>query len=129
MTLLLVVCLPAPSAAPMILSVDAIKSTSFIVKWETPRRNETNGYVRYFLLNVTDRETSTRLSFKVYSTLKRVIELHPFYTYDIQVATVTTAPGPFSGPFTVMTRESGGEGGREGENCVSRNHYSCTPIP
>lgn len=100
-------CLIAPSAAPTILSADVIKSTSFIVKWSIPRRDETNGYIRYFLLNVTDRETSTRLSFSVYNVFKKVEGLHPFYTYDVQIAAVTTAAGPFSELFTVRTKETG----------------------
>ena len=70
--------LVVPSHAPTILSIDLITATSFIVKWKMPRKNETNGYVRHFMLKITESHSSTLLSeFRVYGVTKRVDDLHP----------------------------------------------------
>lgn len=96
-----------PSHAPTILSIDLITATSFIVKWKMPRKNETNGFVRHFMLKITESHSSTLLSeFRVYGVTKRVDDLHPYYIYDVRIATVTTAIGPYSPVSIVQTREA-----------------------
>ena len=100
--------LAVPSQAPTILSIDLVTSTSFIVKWRIPRKNESNGFVRYFMLKVTENHSSTLLDeFRVYGVTKKVDNLHPYYTYDVRIAMVTTATGPYSPAYMVQTKEAG----------------------
>ncbi|ORU95058.1 MAG: hypothetical protein A6F71_10415 [Cycloclasticus sp. symbiont of Poecilosclerida sp. M] len=78
-----------------------------LIKWGIPQRNETNGNIRYFTLQATEVETATVLTFKVFGIQKELTGLHPFYTYELRVATVTIAAGPYSEPFRVQTKEAG----------------------
>ncbi len=97
----------APSSAPTILSVDLVKSTSFVAKWALPPLHEINGYVRYFILNITEVVTSTVSIIRVYGLTKKIEDLHPHYNYTLAIAMVTTSVGPFSQPFRVLTEEAG----------------------
>ena len=97
-----------PSSSPHILSVDLIKSTSCVVKWELPPLHEINGNIRYILLNVTEVETSTVTSIRVYNrAIKKIEGLHPYYNYMLTVAMMTVSIGPFSQPVEVQTEEAG----------------------
>ena len=77
------------------------------MKWKPPRRNETNGRIRYFLLNITEVETGVSRIIRVNSTTHLFNDLHPFYNYDVLVSAVTTAAGPYSSSYSVLTKESG----------------------
>ena len=100
-------CVIAPSAPPTVLSVDLVTATSFLVKWTLPPLNETNGRIRYFMLAITENETLVTTYVEVYHTTKLLEGLHPFYTYMLEVAAVTSALGPYSSPFATITKEAG----------------------
>ena len=72
-----------------------------------PPLNETNGHIRYFMLAITENETLVTTTFQIYSTTKLVEGLHPYYTYTVVVAAVTSALGPYSNPSTTVTKEAG----------------------
>ncbi len=77
------------------------------------------------MLNVTERETSNVYSFMVYDVIKKVEGLHPFYTYDVHIATVTIDAGPYSEPFTVQTKEAGDT--RISLKSLCTVYVSCSP--
>ena len=97
----------APYSAPTILSADLVKSTSFVVKWELPPLHEINGYIRYFVLNITEVETMAITTIRVYKVTRKISNLHPYYNYTLTVAMMTTSIGPYSQPFSVQTKEAG----------------------
>ena len=87
--------------------MDQVESTSFLIKWGIPQQNETNGNIRYFTLQAIEIETANIVTFNVSGIQKELTGLHPFYTYELRVATVTIAAGPYSEPFRVQTKEAG----------------------
>ena len=68
-----------------------------------------NGIITLYRINITISETKT--SFVVNATTAGALNLtalHPYYSYSIQVAAVTSqGVGPFSEPVTITTPEDG----------------------
>lgn len=89
------------------MSVDVRSPTSILVKWVPPQPNEANGYIRHYLLNITERETLESHTMTVYGTVKRMDNLHPFYHYTVSVAAVTIGVGPYTDDWMVMMKEAG----------------------
>ncbi len=59
------------------------------------------------MLNITEVETALSEVIRVNRTVHKFNNLHPFYDYDVKVAAVTTAAGPYSSSFSVLTKEAG----------------------
>ena len=80
-----------------------------MIIWAEPLKNQINGIIRKYVLKLAEVETNT-IRFINESTAQTEIivsSLHPYYQYEVSVAAVTIATGPFSTPLSVTTNEAG----------------------
>ena len=96
---------PAPTGSPATPSVVTVTSEMFVLSWEQPAFEETNGIIRHYVIQVTEVETGD--SYTVTSNTTRVTlhGLHPFYTYICTVAAETIGIGPYSIEIVVQLAE------------------------
>ncbi len=73
-----------------------------------PQEHLWNGVIRHYQILVFEVDTIMNYSYRATpSTIFRVGELHPFYTYTIRVQATTVAAGPLSSAITVSTLQEG----------------------
>ena len=96
-----------PIAPPQEVTADEVASMYLTLTWNAPPFEETNGIIRYYMIRVSELETGT--SFFVTSNETEVIipELHPYYTYECNVAAYTIDLGPYSTSITIQLLEEG----------------------
>ena len=75
--------------------------------WDLPPFDQINGYIRHYIVVVTERETASEFLEQPTTTQVTLQSLHPYYTYTCRVAAVTTGPGPYTGNFTIQLPEDG----------------------
>ena len=99
----------APTAPPQNVSVQIVNSTSLTVSWDPPPLEDTNGFIRQYILVSTENETLTITQLQPLPTTTQVDlnSLHPYYTYTFRVAAETVDLGPFSNDITVQLPEDG----------------------
>ena len=95
----------APSTSPRSIRLGSVNSTSINTTWEPPLVPEQNGVIREYRINLTETITGTVLHFNSPEPFQMFTELHPYYTYEIVVAAVTVAVGPYSIPVQITTPE------------------------
>ena len=99
--------LVVPSSPPQNLTVEALDSRTVILKWNSPSIDQQNGIIREYLVKVTESESETEMLHQVPTNSLNITGLHPYYTYQIRIAAVTRAAGPFTETKTVRTLEYG----------------------
>lgn len=72
-----------------------------------PPTADHNGIIRYFVIIITEIDTGSKFELTAEATLEVVSSLHPFYTYEVVVAAVTTDIGPFSDSIVFQLPEDG----------------------
>ena len=97
----------APTAPPRNLSTIFVNSTTITLFWDPPPSDQINGYIRHYLVVVTEHETVSEFQVQSNSTQVTLQSLHPYYTYTCRVAAVTTGPGPYTRNITVQLLEDG----------------------
>ena len=97
----------APSSPPTNVSADVIDSTTAVLSWEFPPAADHNGIIRFFAINLTETDSGSQIELTVEAAQKILSSLHPFYTYKIEVAAVTTDRGPYSPPILFQLPEDG----------------------
>ena len=97
----------APTAPPTNLSVISVNSTTMILSWDLPPFDQINGYIRHYVVTVTEHETTLEFQEEPTNTQVTLQSLHPYYTYTCRVAAVTTGPGPYTGNVTIQLPEDG----------------------
>ena len=95
----------APSSSPRSIHLASVNSTSINTTWEPPPVPEQNGAIREYRINLTEINTGTVFNFNFQELFQLFTELHPYYTYEIVVAAVTVAVGPYSIPVQIITPE------------------------
>ena len=100
-------CIAVPSSSPTGIAYSSVTSTTAAVAWSALSLEDKNGMVRYYLVNVT--ETNTGLQYQIQSTTQYITlnNLHPYYTYNVQIAAYTIGPGPYSNVAILTTAEDG----------------------
>lgn len=71
-------------------------STSLVVTWLDLPFHEANGIILYYIINITEIDSSENFYEETKDTMLELSELHPFYTYSISVSAFTIGYGPFS---------------------------------
>lgn len=66
-----------------------------------------NGLIRRYLICITEAETWNTFNYTTSLTSYLFHSLHPYYNYEIKVAAVTIASGPFSMTLTIQTLSDG----------------------
>ena len=97
----------APSSPPTNIAVANVSSDSFLPSWDPPPVEDINGVIRYYMLRVTEVETSRTFYVTTNTTLLELNGLHPFYMYTSAVAAQTVALGPYSSAISVRLGEEG----------------------
>ena len=84
-----------------------MNSKSITLSWDPPTSDQTNGYIRHYVVAVTEYDTTLAFQEQSNYTLVTLQSLHPYYTYTCRVAAVTTGAGPYTGNITVQLPEDG----------------------
>ena len=84
-----------------------MNSTTLTLSWDPPPFDQINGYIRHYIVVVTERETASEFQEQPTNTQVTLQSLHPYYTYTCRVAAVTTGPGPYTGNLTIQLPEDG----------------------
>ena len=72
-----------------------------------PPTTHHNGIIRHFVIIITEINTGSEFQLTSEATLEVVSSLHPFYTYEVVVAAVTTDTGPLSDSIVFQLPEDG----------------------
>ena len=97
----------APSGPPQQLQVLSVTSTNVTLSWVPPSLQQQNGVIRNYTVNICHPKTDNCWSELSGNTQYTVSELHPFYTYLINVAATTIDSGPPTGYKSVTCLEDG----------------------
>ena len=97
----------APTAAPINVNGYAPDSISILLSWSSPPASEHNGIIRNHVISARELDTGDVHTLTTSGTQAVLESLHPAYTYEITIRSVTVAPGPPSIPITVKTLEAG----------------------
>ena len=95
----------APSRQPQNVQLSALSSTSILITWSPPPVDDQNGVITGYLINLTEADTGTVLHMTSRTTSLTATSLHPYYMYEVVVAAVTVAVGPYSQPAQITTPE------------------------
>ncbi len=96
-----------PIAPPQEVTADDVASMYLTLTWNAPPFEETNGIIRYYMIRVSELESGTSFFVTSNETEVTVPELHPYYTYECNVAAYTIDLGPYSTSITIQLLEEG----------------------
>ena len=80
--------------------------TVLFFTWSPPPPVDVNGIILYYVVELRETETGQRLSFTAPGINMTVESLHPYFTYQCEVAAHTVGCGPFCEPFQLKTLET-----------------------
>ena len=80
--------------------------TVLLFTWSPPPLVDINGIILYYVVELRETETGQRWTFIALGDDLRVGSLHPYFTYQCEVAAHTVGRGPFSVPFQLKTLET-----------------------
>ena len=113
--MLLLMLVPAPSAAPVGITASAVDARTLLVSWTPPPPGSWNGIIREYVVNVLTQETGQQFQLSTTGSASslRVGGLHPDYTYTYTVGAGTAVgTGSLSESHSIRMPE-------EGKNCLS----------
>ena len=96
-----------PIAGPTNVSGTAIDSETVFLTWNPPPFDQQNGFIHYYVVNVTELDTGYDFVQIATGTELILYSLHPYYTYVFEISAVTVDEGPFSLPIAVQTEQDG----------------------
>ena len=96
-----------PIAPPQEVTADEVTSFYLTLTWNPPPFEETNGMIRYYRVRVSEIETGTSMFVTSNETEITISDLHPYYTYECNVAAFTIDLGPYSNAITIQLLEEG----------------------
>ena len=91
----------------MNLQGNAVNSTAIQLQWEPPPLADQNGVIHSYLINISVAETGSSFQLTSETNALNISSLHPYYTYNITVAALTIAPGPYGVVLTIRMPEDG----------------------
>lgn len=82
--------------------------TSIKLSWEVPSKENQNGDIIGYHVNVTEVHTNTSFQLTTTNTVIHINSLHSFYSYKIQVVAYNViGNGPYSTAIYETTSEAG----------------------
>lgn len=100
---------PVPAAAPGNVLVVSVSASSLVFSWDPLPFEQQNGIVRHYSIAVMEEDTGMLLLKTTTTESITLSNLHPSYTYSVQVSASTIEDGPPSPPVSVTTSEDGTE--------------------
>ena len=100
-----IVSLVAPVSAPHITFIQALDSSTVVIRWIPPVVESRNGQIRYYQVRIV-RNATEKLVYEN-TTVAVLVSLIPSYTYTFSVAAVTVNIGPFSNAIEITMPEDG----------------------
>lgn len=97
----------APTAPPSSITVDIQSSVEVLLSWSPPNNEDRNGEIEFYIITITETTTQYEFEIQALSTSVNISDLHPFYTYQVNIAAVTVDTGPFSPTLTFTMPEDG----------------------
>lgn len=101
----------APSGYIQSPIVSIMTSSELNVTWLAPPLDQQNGIITHYVIKIVEVISSISFQYKSNTTWLFVGDLHPYYTYNITIATVTIEQGPFSSGITITMPETGKSNG------------------
>jgi len=96
-----------PSLPPTTIKLTAINGSMIRVSWQPPPQESLNGILRHFRLEWrTNKGNISSITLGGHRHSHRLTNLKPFTEYDVRIAVVTVAKGPFSNWTTNRTKEA-----------------------
>jgi len=89
------------------VSTTSVTSTAVTLRWDPPSTELHNGLIRHYIVVVYEVNTGLNDTLQTSNTLFSIGDLHPFYTYQVEIGAVTVLPGPLSPPITFNTLQDG----------------------
>ena len=68
-------------------------SSTIAIQWNPPDADKSNGVIRYYSIEIFNRESGDSLTLTTPGTSYDVSNLHPYYNYNVSVAAVTVSQG------------------------------------
>ena len=99
--------LVAPSDAPLNPSVLIVDSKTINILWYPPAFEHQNGVIVHYIVSIFEASTNNVSEYISYTTTLHLTSLHPHYQYNIKIAAVTTAQGPFTEETIIVMPEDG----------------------
>ena len=98
-----------PTASPQDISANPISSSSLSITWRAPPQGKQNGVIRYYNVTLLVLPTGDHDWYNTTDSSTHLIltSLHPYYSYELEVAAVTIGLGPFSDRVRVTMPEAG----------------------
>ena len=99
----------APNSAPINITIIDITSREFSVVWTPPSLPDQNGVIRSYVITLIEEYSGSTLDISVEGNVTSFDfqDLHPAYTYALEIAAVTISQGPNSDVILVKTAEDG----------------------
>jgi len=99
----------APSSPPTMVELTTVTAYKINMTWEPPPNDALNGILRNFIIEWRtsggSNNSSIRLNSDEHSYM--LTNLKPFTKYEVRIAAITSARGPFSNWSAVRTAEAG----------------------
>ena len=99
----------SPSLPPTIIMLTSVNAFEIHVTWNSPPEESLHGVLQNFTLEwrKTSEGNISNLTLGGDQNSHRLTNLKPFTEYDVRIAAVTVARGPFSNWSTSRTEEAG----------------------
>ena len=87
------------------MQTTTVGTHSLTLSWEPPPPENINGQIRFYRVQITEKESGETILKTATTTEISIENLHPFYNYNCSVAAETIATGPYSGNLSVQLDE------------------------
>ena len=97
----------APSSAPTNITVTSLTSKELSITWAPPVPSDQNGLIREYVITLLEEYSGTLVNITVEGNISSYVfqNLHPAYTYSLEIAAITVSKGPYSDVIKVDTDE------------------------
>lgn len=75
------------------MELNLTSSSTVAIQWNPPEADQSNGVIRYYSIELSNRENGEVHLFTTPGTSYIINNLHPYYNYNVSVAAVTVDEG------------------------------------
>ena len=97
----------APTGSPTNISTVINDSRTLLLMWDPPNVDQINGVIQFYIIAIYEEESTTNFVLESNVSAMTLDNLHPFYTYAIQISAVTVSAGPPSESLVVQMPADG----------------------